>query len=41
MNWFEAYALFGSPLVLLAVGVGGGLYLVRREDRRTKIHPGE
>lgn len=38
MNWFEAYALFGMPVIAVLIGLGA-LYFASRDARR--MHPGE
>lgn len=37
MSWFEIYALFGMPLIALAIGVGV-FYFTKPKHH---IHPGE
>lgn len=37
MSWFEAYALFGAPLIVVAIGYGV-YYFTAPKDR---LHPGE
>tara|TARA_R110000751_G_scaffold117203_2_gene217418 strand:- start:603 stop:722 length:120 start_codon:yes stop_codon:yes gene_type:complete len=39
VSWFTIYALFGMPLVALAIGAG--VYYFTAPGRRHPMHPGE
>ena len=43
MTWFQAYAFFGGPLIVLLIGIGMAYWAVRdsRYDERDQHLPGE
>lgn len=39
MSWFTVYALFGMPLIALAIGAG--VYYFTAPSKHHRMHPGE